>query len=76
MKLKDAIKDLRKGDFINIYFMDDIVDENLDYPLMKLEDLTTHYKSAILDCVVVDMEVHTDNFTDIYLLGTSKDLTK
>jgi hypothetical protein len=75
MKLKDAITDLRKGDLITIYFINDVVDENLDYPSFEIKDLTNYYKDAILDCVVYAIE-HEGGATDIYLTGTSKDLTR
>jgi hypothetical protein len=77
MKLKDAIVDIKASDEISFYFMDDDVDYlNYDKQFIKKADLTKYYKDAIVDAVVYAVVPQRLGWVDIYLMGTSKDLTK
>jgi|Wag4MinimDraft_6_1082665.scaffolds.fasta_scaffold91844_2 hypothetical protein len=77
MKLKDALIDIKASEEISIYFMDDDVDYlNYDKQFIKKADLTKYFKDAILGYVVYAVVPQKLGWTDVYLVGTSKDLTR
>jgi hypothetical protein len=77
MKLKDALIDIKASEEISIYFMDDDVDYlNYDKQFIKKADLTKYFKDAILGYVVYAVVPQKLGWTDVYLTGTSKDLTR
>jgi hypothetical protein len=77
MTLKNALVDIKASEDISFYFMDDDVDYlNYDKQFIKKEDLTKYFKDDILGYVVYVVIPQKLGWTDIYLKGTSKDLTR